>query len=101
LWGQRVLSWKGLKKEGTHERESVVRVCCMFGWIVLFVSQVIKLFGRQNKETEETLRERERKREKKNQSRIVSSTSIFLSFFLPLHSCAKLVAKETLGTERL
>jgi hypothetical protein len=57
------LSWKGVKKEGTHERErererervSVVGVCCMFGWIVLFVSQMIKLFGRQNRETEETL----------------------------------------------
>jgi hypothetical protein len=33
----------------------------MFGWIVLFVSQVIKLFGRQNRDTEETLREREKK----------------------------------------
>ncbi len=80
------MSWKGLKKEGTHERErkSVVGVCCMFGWIVLFVSQVIKLFGRQNKETEEALRERERERErerKKKQSRIVNSTSIFLSSF--------------------
>jgi len=36
----------------------------MFGWIVLFVSQMIKLFGRQNRETDETLRERERERER-------------------------------------
>jgi hypothetical protein len=39
----------------------------MFGWIVLFVSQVIKLFGRQNqrdRRDSKKERERERKRER-------------------------------------
>jgi hypothetical protein len=82
------LSWKGLKKEGTHERErkSVVGVCCMFGWIVLFVSQVIKLFGRQNKETEEALRERERERKgEKKKTEQDCELDFNLSFFLCIH----------------
>jgi hypothetical protein len=45
------------ERERERERES-----CMFGWIVLFVSKVIKPCGRHNRETEETLRERERER---------------------------------------
>ncbi len=49
------------ERERERERECCWCVCCMFGWIVLFVSQVIKLFGRQNRDTEETLREREKK----------------------------------------
>ncbi len=47
-----------------RERREKESVCCMFGWIVLFVSQMIKLFGRQNRETEDSEREREREREK-------------------------------------
>jgi len=72
------------EREREREREIVVGVCCMFGWIVLFVSQVIKLFGRQNRETEETLRERERKREKKKPEQdceLDFNLTYFLAFF--------------------
>jgi hypothetical protein len=41
----------------------------MFGWIVLFVSQVIKLFGRQkHRDRRDSKREREKEREKKNRA---------------------------------
>jgi hypothetical protein len=76
-----------------------VCVVCLVG-LFLFVSQVIKLFGRQNRETEEILREREREREK-NKIEQDCELDFNLSFFLALHSCAKLVAKEKLGMERL
>jgi hypothetical protein len=48
------------------ERESVVGVCCMFGWIVLFVSQMIKtIWKTKQRDRRDSERERERERERK------------------------------------